>query len=444
MTDLADLLPCPHCGERLTLRGGVNSYGRHPKSDCIGARMPVVNIPDDVHAWNTRAAPPDTKADPLRDDRILRDLDTLARSSDTGNRWEGEVADRAAAEIKRLRAAAPPAAPLREAAPEPVAWTVLSTDADRIRIWWRDKELAEKWAAEHSLPLIPLYAKPFAAADFLALASAAPAIQIQARKPEGGDWIDIYPAQLERMSRDGNDVRAVEQAAAPLRDDEDWNIRKYVDFLRADEGDSVTILSDNPDFNGQPNCAIECNGYWTSWQDRRFTGDTILVALSVAYIECMQWRAALAHGRDDATLASAPQLAATSGAANPVAWRRVRNDGVVTFWEKEVPDAQPLYALASAPQPAAPLRERDEMAQIIYDVFPLQHGMTFAKRAADAILSAVPQERVDRAAVIDDLVKALENLANATFASGLTADNTVAWTAALSALANSKGDGDNG
>jgi hypothetical protein len=61
------LLPCPHCGAGLTLRGGVNSYGRHPKSDCIGARMPVVNIPDDVERWNTRAAPIDTKSDPLRE-----------------------------------------------------------------------------------------------------------------------------------------------------------------------------------------------------------------------------------------------------------------------------------------------------------------------------------------------------------------------------------------
>lgn len=52
-----------------------------------------------------------------------------------------------------------------------VAWVVMSSDADNIRIWWRDKERAEKWAAEHDQPLIPLYAKPFAAADFLALST---------------------------------------------------------------------------------------------------------------------------------------------------------------------------------------------------------------------------------------------------------------------------------
>ena len=74
------------------------------------------------------------------------------------------------------------------------------------------------------------------------------------------------------------------------REDQDWNIRKYIDFLRTDEADSVTLLSDNPDFNGQPNCAIECNGYWTNFEDRRFAGDTIEAALELAYFECRQWR----------------------------------------------------------------------------------------------------------------------------------------------------------
>lgn len=33
---------------------------------------------------------------------------------------------------------------------------------------------------------------------------------LQARKPEGGNWIDIFPAQLQRMAKDGCDVRALE------------------------------------------------------------------------------------------------------------------------------------------------------------------------------------------------------------------------------------------
>lgn len=53
--------------------------------------------------------------------------------------------------------------------------------------------------------------------------------------------------------------------------------------LRSEEGDSVTLFSDNPDFNSLPNNAIECCGEWTDWQDRRFTGDTLVAAVKSAY-----------------------------------------------------------------------------------------------------------------------------------------------------------------
>lgn len=57
-----------------------------------------------------------------------------------------------------------------------------------------------------------------------------------------------------------------------------------IEVLRAAEGDSVTILCDNPDFNGQANCAVECNGAWTGFQDRRFSGDTIMDCLRGASV----------------------------------------------------------------------------------------------------------------------------------------------------------------
>ncbi len=50
--------------------------------------------------------------------------------------------------------------------------------------------------------------------------------------------------------------------------------------LRTDEGDSVTILCDNPE--GQPNNAVECCGAWTEWNDLRFDGETLLGALRSA------------------------------------------------------------------------------------------------------------------------------------------------------------------
>jgi hypothetical protein len=55
-----------------------------------------------------------------------------------------------------------------------------------------------------------------------------------------------------------------------------------INILRQDEGSSVTILGDNPDFNGQPNCAIICNGDWTDWEDRRFAADTLLQCFDAA------------------------------------------------------------------------------------------------------------------------------------------------------------------
>ncbi|PTQ12927.1 hypothetical protein CLG96_01940 [Sphingomonas oleivorans] len=55
-----------------------------------------------------------------------------------------------------------------------------------------------------------------------------------------------------------------------------------INALRADEGDAVMILCDNPDFNGLPNSAIECNGGWTDWRDRRFAGDTLIDCLRAA------------------------------------------------------------------------------------------------------------------------------------------------------------------
>lgn len=65
----------------------------------------------------------------------------------------------------------------------------------------------------------------------------------------------------------------------------DSEIVRLINVLRADEGDSVEILCDNPDFNGQPNCAIVCCGDWTGWLHKRFAADTLLDALSMAMVE---------------------------------------------------------------------------------------------------------------------------------------------------------------
>lgn len=59
-----------------------------------------------------------------------------------------------------------------------------------------------------------------------------------------------------------------------ISDKDALEIWRLIEVLTDGEGDTVTVLCPNPDFNGQPNYAIECNGYWTDWQDRRFADDS--------------------------------------------------------------------------------------------------------------------------------------------------------------------------
>lgn len=53
-----------------------------------------------------------------------------------------------------------------------------------------------------------------------------------------------------------------------------------LNYLRADEGDSVNLLCDNPE--GPPNNAVICCGDWTDWQDERFEGQTLIEAVNKA------------------------------------------------------------------------------------------------------------------------------------------------------------------
>ena len=71
-----------------------------------------------------------------------------------------------------------------------------------------------------------------------------------------------------------SDIEATTPGAA-----EAWAL---CEALRADEGSQVLLVCDNPDFNGQPNNAVECVADWTGWDNLRFTGDTIVDALRAA------------------------------------------------------------------------------------------------------------------------------------------------------------------
>ena len=71
------------------------------------------------------------------------------------------------------------------------------------------------------------------------------------------------------------------------QDGRNW---RMIEKMRADEGSSVEILCDNPDFNEQPNNAVIASGDWTDWQEIRFTGDTIDAALGAALVAFNQRR----------------------------------------------------------------------------------------------------------------------------------------------------------
>ena len=59
-----------------------------------------------------------------------------------------------------------------------------------------------------------------------------------------------------------------------IADAEAVEIWRAIEMLTDGVGDTVTVLSANPDFNGQPNYAIICNSFETNWQDRHFAHDS--------------------------------------------------------------------------------------------------------------------------------------------------------------------------
>lgn len=55
--------------------------------------------------------------------------------------------------------------------------------------------------------------------------------------------------------------------------------------LTSKEGDSVTVLAQNPDANHvNEQFAIDVTGEWTDWKGARYLGDTQLSALKAAAI----------------------------------------------------------------------------------------------------------------------------------------------------------------
>lgn len=79
---------------------------------------------------------------------------------------------------------------------------------------------------------------------------------------------------------DARDDAAAALIASLLSSQDDLECMQLINKLRSVEADSVNVLCDNPE--GPPNNAVECNGGWTVYRDRRFGGDTLLAALRSA------------------------------------------------------------------------------------------------------------------------------------------------------------------
>lgn len=83
-------------------------------------------------------------------------------------------------------------------------------------------------------------------------------------------WLSGQFDQMDRKVKDAENDRRLVLALNELR----WQ-----------EGASVSIHCDNPDFNGLSNSAIEVSDDWTGWQPLRFVGDNVLEALESAVSE---------------------------------------------------------------------------------------------------------------------------------------------------------------
>lgn len=79
-----------------------------------------------------------------------------------------------------------------------------------------------------------------------------------------------------------------------ISDDTAIALWRLIEALSQEEGDSVTILCPNPDFNNLPDYTIECNGSFTEYKDQRFSGNS--------YLECLQKALSQKQSFDEALL----------------------------------------------------------------------------------------------------------------------------------------------
>lgn len=99
----------------------------------------------------------------------------------------------------------------------------------------------------------------------------------------GEPVVQIPLSEWAKIKEELQSRRAIANTGEGVRaNDEVLAIVAAIDELRREEGASVEILCDNPDFNGQPNNAVVCIADWTRYQEHRSSGHTLRGALENA------------------------------------------------------------------------------------------------------------------------------------------------------------------
>jgi hypothetical protein len=123
------------------------------------------------------------------------------------------------------------------------------------------------------------------------------AVRLANRVPQLLDALDEAARRRERVESEPVTLCEMPEVVA----------MRYIEQLRADEGDAVTILCDDPEASASDErLAIECCGSWTDWKHQRFYGESVLQCLAKAVTA----RASL----------STEMNSEGKGAAEPQAW----------------------------------------------------------------------------------------------------------------------------
>ncbi|MER9768992.1 hypothetical protein NKJ09_23340 [Mesorhizobium sp. M0189] len=102
-------------------------------------------------------------------------------------------------------------------------------------------------------------------------------------KAERADEYRMMIAAVGAAMEAGNKRRVQDLLEANNRYQQAGRNWAMLERFREGEGNSVTLVCDNPDFNGQPNTKIIVCADWTGFEERVFTGDTITQAIANAF-----------------------------------------------------------------------------------------------------------------------------------------------------------------